>query len=139
MLFIIVGGGIGGLTAAIQLSTGGHTAIILEENDHSDETGGGIQLAPNATRILIRMGLGKCLEEHGVRPKSLVFRRCESHEDSGISALTSTYYISDATGDVIASHTTANFENEHGAPFVTIRVSYFILVVYNCALTRIHD
>lgn len=80
MLFIIVGCGISGLAAAIQLSTGGHTAIVLEENDRSDEMGGGLQLTPNATRILIRMGLGGCLEEHGVRPESLVFRRREFHE-----------------------------------------------------------
>ncbi|KAF1357093.1 hypothetical protein BDV97DRAFT_286555 [Delphinella strobiligena] len=54
---VFVGGGIGGLTAAIALRQVGHEVVVLEQWDGANETGAAIHLAPNANGILRRLGL----------------------------------------------------------------------------------
>ena len=61
---IIAGAGIGGLTAALALARSGFRALILEQAERLEETGAGIQLSPNATRILIDIGLAGRLRPH---------------------------------------------------------------------------
>ena len=59
---VIAGAGIGGLTAALALAAEGYSVSVLEQaSDKPEETGAGIQLSPNATRILIDFGLGDAL------------------------------------------------------------------------------
>ena len=58
----IAGGGLGGLTAALALSQGGHEVIVLEQATAHRTAGAGIQLSPNASRVLLRLGLGPALE-----------------------------------------------------------------------------
>jgi 3-hydroxybenzoate 6-monooxygenase len=69
---IIVGGGIGGLTAALMLSRAGLRVRLLERNDKFAELGFGLQLAPNATRLLREYGLLEDVVETAVRPRRLV-------------------------------------------------------------------
>lgn len=54
---IIVGAGLGGLSAAISIKLSGHNVIILESAKEIAEVGAGIQLLPNATRIMFSYGL----------------------------------------------------------------------------------
>ena len=54
---IIAGAGIGGLTAALALTRAGFRVIVLEQAARLEEAGAGIQLSPNATRVLIDLGL----------------------------------------------------------------------------------
>lgn len=54
---IVVGGGIGGLAAALVLSRNGHEALVLERSPEFAELGAGIQLAPNAFRALEHLGV----------------------------------------------------------------------------------
>jgi salicylate hydroxylase len=54
---IIAGAGIAGLTAAIALFQAGFRVAIYESADTLEELGAGLQLTPNATRILARLGL----------------------------------------------------------------------------------
>ena len=54
----IVGGGIGGLTAAIGLLQAGYDVQVYEQTRLLSEVGAGINISPNASRILIRLGLG---------------------------------------------------------------------------------
>jgi salicylate hydroxylase len=54
---IIAGAGIAGLTTALALTRAGMRVTVLEQSDRLAETGAGIQLSPNATRVLIALGL----------------------------------------------------------------------------------
>ena len=54
---VIIGGGIGGLTAALALRQNGHDVVVLEQWDGSNETGAAIHLAPNSNGVLRRLGL----------------------------------------------------------------------------------
>ena len=63
---IVVGGGIGGLTAALALRRDGHDVIVLERRPTSKEAGAGISLWPNAMRILRELGVGEALESAAI-------------------------------------------------------------------------
>lgn len=54
---LIVGAGIGGLTAAIALRNQGHDVQIFEQSQLATETGAAIHLAPNANGLLRRLGI----------------------------------------------------------------------------------
>ncbi|KAL3462042.1 hypothetical protein BJX64DRAFT_277459 [Aspergillus heterothallicus] len=63
---LIVGAGIGGLTAAIALRKQGHEIQIFEQSQLATETGAAIHLAPNANGLLRRLGI--FAEEFGANP-----------------------------------------------------------------------
>ncbi len=64
----IIGAGIGGLTAAVALRRAGFEPEVYEQAAELTEVGGGINLGPNAVRVLYRLGLGSGLDRDGVRP-----------------------------------------------------------------------
>src|SRR5205085_12434342 len=68
---VVAGAGIGGLTAAIALAEQGFHVVVLEKAAQLDEAGAGIQLSPNASGILIRLGLEKHPSERVVAPHDL--------------------------------------------------------------------
>ncbi|TRM64793.1 hypothetical protein BD626DRAFT_454816 [Schizophyllum amplum] len=80
---VIVGAGIGGLAAAITIRQAGHRVRVLEAASELREAGAGMQLAPNATRLLQRWGLEIELQKVGVEPQALVFRRYADGETVG--------------------------------------------------------
>jgi 2-polyprenyl-6-methoxyphenol hydroxylase-like FAD-dependent oxidoreductase len=71
----IAGGGIGGLTAALSLLKRGFDVHIYEQAREFAEVGAGIQVSPNASRILHRLGLADALAGMGVRPLAWRQRR----------------------------------------------------------------
>jgi salicylate hydroxylase len=59
------------LTAALALARNGFRVVVLEQAERLEETGAGIQLSPNATRILNELGLADELKRRGVMPEGL--------------------------------------------------------------------
>ena len=53
----VAGAGIGGLTAALALAGQGFRVIVLERAERLEEAGAGLQLSPNASRVLVGLGL----------------------------------------------------------------------------------
>lgn len=66
---IIVGGGIGGLSAALCLVAKGFRVTVLEQSDRITEIGAGVQISPNGNRVLHGLGLGEALEAVAFRPQ----------------------------------------------------------------------
>ncbi len=75
---IIIGAGIGGLTAALTLLRTGWKVQVFEQASELREVGAGIQISPNATRLLHRLGLAEPLRRVAVRPVALEMRRWEN-------------------------------------------------------------
>jgi salicylate hydroxylase len=71
---IVVGGGIGGLSAALALARQGLRVRVLERAREFGEVGAGIQIAPNCTRLLHEYGLLTEATTLGVLPDSIVMR-----------------------------------------------------------------
>jgi salicylate hydroxylase len=71
---IIAGAGVGGLSAALMLAQSGFRVTLLEQAAQLSETGAGIQLSPNATRILIALGLGERLRAAVSVPEALAIK-----------------------------------------------------------------
>ena len=68
---LIAGGGIGGLSAALALALKGQRVRVLEKAPEFGEIGYGIQMGPNVSRMLDRLGVLKALEPHSVFPDAL--------------------------------------------------------------------
>ena len=71
---VVVGGGIGGLGSALALARAGYAVRVLEKEPEFGEVGAGLQMAPNATRLLGSWDLLDEVVDLGVTPRRLVMR-----------------------------------------------------------------
>src|SRR5689334_20408470 len=69
---LIAGGGIGGLAAALAVSRAGKSVHVLEKAEQFSEIGAGLQLAPNATRMLDRLSILDEIRGSAIFPRRLV-------------------------------------------------------------------
>lgn len=74
MRVVIVGGGVGGIAAAIALLRRGLDVVVYERADEGREVGAGLQITPNATRLLDRAGVLEPLVELGIRTSAIESR-----------------------------------------------------------------
>jgi salicylate hydroxylase len=74
MKALIAGGGIGGLTAALCLASRGITVEVFERSSAFREIGAGIQISPNAARVLHALGLETAIRERAFLPQATQFR-----------------------------------------------------------------
>src|SRR3984893_12920153 len=70
----IVGGGIGGLTAALALRARGLDVTVFEQAEVLREIGAGVSIQPNAARLLRRVGLDDQLRKIGSPIDSITLR-----------------------------------------------------------------
>ena len=99
---IIVGGGIGGLAAALACGQAGARPQVLERAATFSEVGAGIQMGPNVTRTLHAWGLAEDLKAIGFAPRKLEAKDTQ-------------------TGQVIGSLRLGQQSlDTYGAPYVTV-------------------
>ncbi len=75
---IIAGAGVAGLTAALAFAARGYSVHVYERSAELTEVGAGLQLSPNATRILTRYGVLGLLDAAAVRPEAIVLKDAAS-------------------------------------------------------------
>jgi salicylate hydroxylase len=68
---VVAGAGIGGLTASLALAAKGFRVVVLEKAQRLEEVGAGLQLSPNASSILVGLGLEPRLAPHAVTPEAI--------------------------------------------------------------------
>ena len=66
MTALIVGGGLGGLAAALALARQGIASHVLEQTPAFGEIGAGIQLGPNVFRMFDRLGVAEAISRNAV-------------------------------------------------------------------------
>jgi salicylate hydroxylase len=71
----VIGGGIGGLAAAASLLQAGFDVHVYEQAKALGEVGAGINIGPNASRLLHRLGLAERLGACGIKPTTFDQRR----------------------------------------------------------------
>jgi 3-hydroxybenzoate 6-monooxygenase len=69
---LIIGGGIGGLATALAVARTGHPAHVLERSPEFAELGAGLQLAPNASRVLDQVGILEAVHKQAFFPRRLL-------------------------------------------------------------------
>src|SRR5215469_12123093 len=71
---VVVGGGIGGMAAAVALSRAGIDVQVYEQARELTEVGAGVSLAPNGLRMLNKLGVGEGIRRLGARHVSAQLR-----------------------------------------------------------------
>ncbi len=74
MKILISGGGIGGLSAALCLAKFGHDIVVLEQAAAFKEVGAGLQVSPNAMKVLRALGLEDESRAAGFEPERIEMR-----------------------------------------------------------------
>tara|TARA_R110000772_G_scaffold77139_25_gene166306 strand:- start:306 stop:1484 length:1179 start_codon:yes stop_codon:yes gene_type:complete len=101
MKAVIVGGGIGGLNAALCFHKYGWDVEICEQAAELGEVGAGIQISPNGMKVMRALGIDEQIEIAGFRPRATQFRMGQS-------------------GQPIFTASTAEYEEIFGAPYLHI-------------------
>ena len=98
---LIAGAGIAGLTSALALAKAGVEAVVFERAPAPEEFGAGLQLSPNATRVLAKLGVLEAVAARAAAPR--LVRVLRGRDDKLLSQL-------DLSGA----------EGRWGAPYLTI-------------------
>jgi len=69
---LVVGGGIGGLAAALAIARKGLAVRVFEQGSEFKEIGAGIQLGPNVYRMFELLGLTDAIEHYSVHPDHMI-------------------------------------------------------------------
>lgn len=74
MRILIAGAGIAGLAAALALARKGHAVQVIEQAPALEQVGAGLQLGPNAMRVLGALGVGEAVTAAGQAPAAITLR-----------------------------------------------------------------
>ncbi|MFG2043320.1 FAD-dependent monooxygenase [Dactylosporangium sp. NPDC048998] len=111
----VAGAGVGGLTAALAFAARGVRCTVFERSPRLAADGFGIQLPPNATRVLYGLGLGPALDAVSLRPAAREVRRWSDGALLGRVPL----------GDAAAAR--------YGAPYLALRRADLVRVLHDAA------
>ena len=89
---LVIGGGIGGFGNALALRRLGAEVELVEQAPEFGEVGAGLQMSPNATRLLREWGVLDRAVETGVAPRYIVFRDALTGEELLREDVTGEYY-----------------------------------------------
>lgn len=121
---LIVGGGIGGLAAALACSRAGSRVALFERTPAFAEVGAGVQLGPNVMRVLHGWGLQAAMAHVAAFPERLQVRNAVSGAELGVLRL----------GDAAVAR--------YGAPYVTVHRadlhSVLLAAVHENPLVELH-
>ena len=78
---LVIGGGIGGLGAALALARAGRQVLVAEQAPRFAEIGAGLQLGPNAMRAFDQLGVLKAVLDAAVLPARAVIRDAVTGDD----------------------------------------------------------
>jgi salicylate hydroxylase len=102
MKIIIVGAGIGGLSAGLALARNGHSVTIYESAPQLVEVGAGVQMSPNAVKLFFEWGLGPDLLDKAALPQNLFIHNWKDGRVLGEIKIT------------------PDFEKRYGAPYIVV-------------------
>jgi 6-hydroxynicotinate 3-monooxygenase len=83
MRIAIIGAGIGGLAAAALLARAGHKVQVFEQAPRFARVGAGIQMAPNAVKVLRLLGVEERLRRLAFQPELALSREWDNGRVSG--------------------------------------------------------
>lgn len=115
---LVAGGGIGGLAAALAAARAGWFARVFEQSPSMSEVGAGLQLGPNATRLLREWGLLQQATGRGCAPERLVSRRAADGRELGVLTLGT------------------ECEARYGAPYLTIHRAELHAILLKAAVAE---
>ena len=75
---VVAGAGIGGLTASLALAAKGFHVTVLDKVERLAEAGAGLQLSPNASRVLVDLGLADQLAALALAPDAVTVMSARS-------------------------------------------------------------
>ena len=107
---LIIGAGIGGLTTALACLQRGFEVQVLEQAPALEEVGAGIQIPPNASKILAALGLEQEIAARAFRPQELETRMGQSGQQ----------VFSIALNAKTLNHWGASYYHIHRADYVAV-------------------
>lgn len=114
----IVGAGIGGLACALACAARGHQVVVHEETSAPATAGAGIQLGPNAVKVLRALGLGAALARAGVHGSAIRMRDYRSGRLLAVRQLGPTH------------------EARYGAPYYMLHRQHLVELLTQAAMAR---
>ena len=143
---LVAGGGIGGLAAALCLARKGIETRVFERQQAFAELGAGVQISPNASRVLHHLGLAAGLRDCAFLPQGTEFRswrsgRLVSRSELGPAA-TADYgfpYYHVHRGDLLRLLVSAAEQSDHVALHPDAEVTGFETVAEGVCATVVGD
>ncbi len=114
----VIGGGVGGLTAALALARRGFDVAVYEQAQELGEVGAGLHVSPNGVKVLHALGLEQELAKVAARPRSIVTR----HYATGVA------YFENAFDDA--------FDALFGAPFCSLHRADLLAILANAVTAQ---
>ncbi|MFD7685067.1 FAD-dependent monooxygenase [Streptomyces sp. NPDC059781] len=102
----VVGGGIGGLAAALATARAGHRVTLVERATRFGEIGAGLQLAPNASLALDELGVLPAVRRTAVAPPRLVMMDALTGDEVTALDLRAAAYTDRFTHPYLVTHRT---------------------------------